>query len=652
MEKPTGSAPAGAKDQVEKQARQLAYDVRYKVRGALKAQSGGKSDPATVRKAYLAQLGKSPASPPVKARAKDMLIGEGYVDVNKLATESAVSALYRVFVEGIHEQEEIQEDSGEKTYKVRVTDKKSGNSYVRMASRAKISELRNNPNISSVEMTGYGEPARSEKYAGKKTAAAKAGKDFDGDGKKESSSKEHAGVVHNAIQKKKGGIPDGKDTRKEDYSWKDGFSELIEKKKDEKKLTGKGVNNKKLIKVFPVEENKLMDPEAGKGSGLSGLGGMDVEGAKEKGAQKQIAAKQKKADQIKKQVLLKKLQAVRMGGGEDIVASHQPEGDMVEDAGKTIGGAVVDTVLKDTGVAKEIGGIARDAIRDKRNLLRKMRREKPLPDKVDEGKEEGGYISNAAKAEVRNQRRFGKKGSATPQGYFGQKPSEKAELAVKRGEEHRARRGVKTKGMKEEVVDEAKVDTVKYGVMSSPEKEKARNERKFGKLGWNQGGQSQLRKGVHWSKRGEKKVRGAKDVEEDAKYGYDSEGNSLNPKDKKKKQEQEDPRSMGTKYRNIKNRLRSMGLNMSHQPEGNVIDEEGYDRMRDDRLVKYGIGHDGSDRKGSSSYSPRSKQKGDTAYQKEMKKKHGGKLPSAIDVVKARIEKEHGKGAIMDTKKK
>ena len=68
-----------------------------------------------------------------------------------------------------------------------------------------------------------------------------------------------------------------------------------------------------------------------------------------------------------------------------------------------------------------------------------------------EGKEEGGYISNAAKAEVRNQRRFGKKGSATPQGYFGQKPSEKAELAVKRGEEHKARRGVKTKGVKEDI---------------------------------------------------------------------------------------------------------------------------------------------------------------------------------------------------------
>ena len=41
----------------------------------------------------------------------------------------------------------------------------------------------------------------------------KAKKDYDGDGKVETGSKEHAGVVHNAIQKKKGGKADGKDTR-------------------------------------------------------------------------------------------------------------------------------------------------------------------------------------------------------------------------------------------------------------------------------------------------------------------------------------------------------------------------------------------------------------------------------------------------------
>ncbi len=38
--------------------------------------------------------------------------------------------------------------------------------------------------------------------------------------------------------------------------------------------------------------------------------------------QKQIDSKQKKADQIKKQVLLKKLQAVRSGGGSEIMASY------------------------------------------------------------------------------------------------------------------------------------------------------------------------------------------------------------------------------------------------------------------------------------------------------------------------------------------
>ena len=33
-----------------------------------------------------------------------------------------------------------------------------------MATRSKISELRSNPNISSVEMTEYGTPTKSEKY--------------------------------------------------------------------------------------------------------------------------------------------------------------------------------------------------------------------------------------------------------------------------------------------------------------------------------------------------------------------------------------------------------------------------------------------------------------------------------------------------------
>ena len=67
--------------------------------------------------------------------------------------------------------------------------------------------------------------------------------------------------------------------------------------------------------------------------------------------------------------------------------------------------------------------------------------------------------------------------------------------------------------------------------------------------------------------------------------------------------------------------------------------------MRDDRLVKYGIGHDGSDRKGSTSRPSGKQPKGDTVYQKEMKKKYGGKLPSAMQVVTDKIKEKYGKGA-------
>ena len=36
---------------------------------------------------------------------------------------------------------------------------------------------------------------------------------------------------------------------------------------------------------------------------------------------------------LKKQVLMKKLQAVRAGAGSDITSSYEPEGEIVEDMG-------------------------------------------------------------------------------------------------------------------------------------------------------------------------------------------------------------------------------------------------------------------------------------------------------------------------------
>ena len=117
-------------------------------------------------------------------------------------------------------------------------------------------------------------------------------------------------------------------------------------------------------------------------------------------------------------------------------------GDITFDAG-----GAIPTTIKAIGDPREL----ETAMKLKKTQLRasglNMSHE-PEGDMV-EAKMEKGYISNVSKADVRNQRRFGKKGSAEPTGYFGQGTSEKAKLAVKRGEEHKARRGVKTKGMGE-----------------------------------------------------------------------------------------------------------------------------------------------------------------------------------------------------------
>ena len=77
-----------------------------------------------------------------------------------------------------------------------------------------------------------------------------------------------------------------------------------------------------------------------------------------------------------------------------------------------------------------------------------------------------------------------------------------------------------------------------------------------------------------------------------------------------------------------------------------LLAEEAADKVKDDRLVKYGIGHDGSDKKaGSKRRSGGKRPKGKTPLQKETEKKYG-KGVSPLEVVKKKIEDEHGKGAI------
>jgi len=377
-----GSHAQGA-DKLQKQASQLAYDVKYKVKQSLGKDT--KLNPAQVAKAYLSQLAKSPAPPAVKALAKKKLMGEEYTsDLASLAEKATVNAMVKVFVEGVSvehvEVEQIQEE--EKQYKIRVTDKKTGNTYIRNATRSKIAELRANPNISSVEMTGYGEVSGDEKSKGAKTAKAKAGKgldpvgqedkdvDNDGDhdksdkyllkrrkaiGKAISTRKEEVEIqevtkmkIHaphevpdrdlkNLVKKAVARVdqdvdgdvdkndpkagPYGEfvpsvDGKKRVYTKikEDFISEVKEKEDDEedddrdKKLdVRKGIKNK--VKVFP-EVKEQVDTEE---------------------KPKRVDPAQKRAQMQKVNLLQRKIHAIRSGGGSDIMASYEAEGEVVDE---------------------------------------------------------------------------------------------------------------------------------------------------------------------------------------------------------------------------------------------------------------------------------------------------------------------------------
>ena len=194
----------------EKRIRQAVYDIRYRAR----------REGIDLRAAYSQYMQNSNLSAPEQAAVRAKLFGkdggggektekkESYnATMTDGATDAVATALYKVFVE--KKEEEIQEDAAsEKKYKVRVTDKKSGRSYVRYADRQKITELR--AKGLDVEMTEHGDPYEGKKE-GKMDPVAKNPKDRDGDvnndGKKDGTDKyiyNRRDAINKAIEKKKG----------------------------------------------------------------------------------------------------------------------------------------------------------------------------------------------------------------------------------------------------------------------------------------------------------------------------------------------------------------------------------------------------------------------------------------------------------------
>ena len=302
---------AAGNTDVEKQASQLASDVKLKVKNKMGSHTD--MNPAQVAQAYERQLASSPAPGPVKAIARKKLkigVTEQY-GISELAKQSTVNALLKVFVEGVTVEEvgDIVE-SDEKKYWIVVTDKKTGNTYRRQATRAKIAELRSNPNIRRVEMTGY-HPKETDDKQGQKTSKVKSGKGLDPVGREDADVNNNGvkndksdkyllkrrAAVGNAISTRKesldpvgqedadvnnNGIPNDKSdkylkkrrkaignaisskgTQKEEF-----VSEAKKAKKKPDQITGEGVNNSKYINTKPTMEQTETNAELKKSSDI------------------------------------------------------------------------------------------------------------------------------------------------------------------------------------------------------------------------------------------------------------------------------------------------------------------------------------------------------------------------------------------------
>ena len=372
----TPQPSGGAVDKVRKAARQLAYDTRYKVKSKFK--DGQKADPASLKRAYMQQLGSSSAPGPVKMLAKKMLIGEEYdfVDVDVESSLSNICA--KVFVEGggkIEEEIEVIEEADDTKYTIRVKDKKTGREYLRKADRAKISELRSNPNISSVEITGRKDDGTYDR-TGQKTAKVKAGKGLDPVGKEDSDINNDGKVnktdsylknrrekIGSAIAKEEYideapyqvmGSPDGKKEKKigkpvKSRKYADSrAAELADTHKTtggqyrskyvEEVIYEKDDNGEKKLDVMKKGKNAVkINPSLGE-SIRAELDLLKAQKIAEQDAsmkqqedekkKEQLAAQQGKKDKMMKmRILQNKMRAVR--GGAEIAASHKLEGDTI-----------------------------------------------------------------------------------------------------------------------------------------------------------------------------------------------------------------------------------------------------------------------------------------------------------------------------------
>ena len=237
-----GKGKGASEEGSEKRIRQAVYDIRYRAR----------REDIDLKAAFAQYMSNSSLSQADRTAVREKIFGkaggvsEKFINgADELAVDGVANALYKVFVEKEDKELELAylqqlDEQPSKKYKVRVTDK-NGRSYVRFADRAKITELRQNPNIESVEMTEHGDAYEGERKKGKMTARAKAGKKLDPVGK-EDADVDNDGDVDKSdkyLLKRRKAIGKAIRTRAEAYL-ADG---TISTEPKGEKVTGKNVDN-------------------------------------------------------------------------------------------------------------------------------------------------------------------------------------------------------------------------------------------------------------------------------------------------------------------------------------------------------------------------------------------------------------------------
>ena len=259
-----GGGKGASEEGSEKRIRQAVYDIRYRAR----------REDIDLKAAFAQYMSNSSLSQADRTAVREKIFGKAggvsekfIVGADDWASDNVANALYQVFVERDKSEElqlaylqQLDEDEAGRKYKVRVTDK-NGRSYVRFADRAKITELRQNPNIESVEMTEHGDAYEGERRKGRMTAKAKAGKKLDPVGK-EDADVDNDGDVDKSdkyLLKRRKAI--GAAIRKKaDKKIREAFladGTVTTEPKNPVKVTGKGVDNYSsgAVTVNPPDES-------------------------------------------------------------------------------------------------------------------------------------------------------------------------------------------------------------------------------------------------------------------------------------------------------------------------------------------------------------------------------------------------------------